>query len=116
MRMKLPLRVASLAVLLSVLAFGGVGCKQKGPPPAAAGTSSSTLPGASDVIAAATAKDYDKAMASWVSIRQTVTEGEQANQFNILTHELKLLLIDAEAKDKKAAEALATIRGLSSGR
>lgn len=113
--MKLVSKVLVL-VALSFFVAGGVACKQKGPPSAPAGTSSSTLPGASDVIAAATAKDYDKAMATWLGIRQTVTEGEQANQFSILTHELKLVLIDAEAKDKKAAEALATIRGLSSGR
>ena len=93
-------------------------CKKKDKPDAAAaaGGSESTLKGSSEVLASVDAKDYEKAMASWLAIRQTVSGTEQMTQFTLLTHELKTKLIAAANSDKKAADALASLRAVSAGR
>jgi hypothetical protein len=122
-----PIRNATL-ILVCCLAGVVASCKkepepgalQRVPPPAdqpdAGAVSASTLPGASEILAAIDKKDYDGAMRSLMKLRRGVKSNEQMVQFQILASEAKMQLLDASATDPKAAQAANAIRAMTLGR
>ncbi|MBM3824397.1 MAG: hypothetical protein FJ404_16185 [Verrucomicrobia bacterium] len=108
----------AFSILMVIVAMAlTVGCGKKPVTGGKAGAlTDSTLPGAEEVIKAATAKDYPKAMQLWADLRAKVTDNEQAGQFTILTSELKFKLLEAPQSDAKAQEALGLLRATTIGR
>lgn len=66
-------------------------------------------------MAALGKKDYEAAMAALGKIKSEATDDQQT-QVTVLTHEVKSRLLELEATDPKAAEALAAIRAMTVGR
>lgn len=57
-------------------------------------------------------KDYEAALTALGQIKSTITTEDQQVQFITLSHWLKMKLVDADASDKKAAEALTALRAM----
>lgn len=100
----------------AAVSFGSACSKKPVTGQATGGVTDSTLPGAADVINAASAKDYQKAMQLWADLRSKVRDNDQATQFSVLTSELKFKLMEAPPTDTKAQEALGLIRATTIAR
>jgi hypothetical protein len=90
----------------------GAGCKKAVTDPKVI-EGASTLPGATNVMAAIEKKDYDGAMAALLQIKQGVTTTEQDVHFRVLARTARDKMSDAN--DPKAAEAIATLRAMTTG-
>jgi hypothetical protein len=111
-------RCTALILIGLSIAFG-VGCKKKekaATETSAASNPTPNLPGAADVTAALDKKDYEGTMAALVKVRQTVTTSDEQLQYTILSAQVKDKLLLAAPTDPKAAEALAALRIMTSGR
>ena len=105
----------TVLILVGLFAVFSSGCGTKSaPPPEAA--DATKLPGAAEVSAALEKKDYDGAMAGLLKLKQTIATEEQHVQFMLLSRTLSTKLSEAAPTDPKAAEALANLRVITTGR
>ena len=113
-------RITSWISLIAVAAWVGVSCPGCSRQPKDAILdqkieAASSLPGATNVIAALDRKDYEGAISALVTVKESVTQ-EQLVEYAILTSNVKVRLMEAAPSDPKAAEALNVLRSLSTGR
>ena len=126
---RVKLMKALLFSTLLLAAFGFSGCKKaeqaEATSEAAPGAEAAApktppgadiLPGAGDVRKALAAKDYDQAVGSLMAIQGAVVTAEQRTEWGNLFQEVREALQDASPTNPKAAQALATLRAVRSGR
>jgi hypothetical protein len=110
-------RAASLVALTLSLGILATGCKPGVKiDPKAVSSEATKLPGSADVLAALEKKDYDAAVAGLLKLKMTATAEPASSQYAALAWSVKEKLMDAQASDPKAAEALQALRALTTGR
>ncbi len=114
MRAKYAGWVVAIALGLG-LGWGSAGCS-KAAPPVNQAELALKLPGATNVFTALAQKDYEAALATWATLKDTAVSEEQKAQFAALTGELRAQLSDAARTDPKAAEAFNALRSVMMGR
>ncbi|MSU60794.1 MAG: hypothetical protein EXS31_00090 [Pedosphaera sp.] len=109
------LLVVSLVVAGLVVGFG---CGKKPPEPGGEGVSADAaqkLPGAADVMAAVTKKDYEGAVAALMKVKEGLTSEDQIAQFVVLARQTRDKISELGGTDQKAQEAVSVIRSLTTG-
>ncbi len=108
-----------------IVLLGGCGKKESdsGVPAAAvepgspnAPQSASGLREAEAVLTAVNSKDYDGAIRLWAAVQQAARTPELRSQFDILSDELRIKLLEAAPTDPKAHEAMLAFRRMTGGR
>jgi 6,7-dimethyl-8-ribityllumazine synthase len=109
-------RIARYASLIAVglLACFSFGCKKASVDPAVV-EGASKLPGAAEVMAAIDKKDYEGAMAALAKVREGLTSEDQTVQYMVLARQARDKMSEAAATDPKAAEAVNTLRAMTTG-
>ena len=111
-------------LLIGVCAGVGTGCgkkasKNEGPSTAAdaaAANPNQAATGEEAVMAAIEKKDYDGGMAALAKLKDGITTDAQLVQFKTFCRKLSIKLQGAALTDPKAAEALAALRIMATGR
>jgi len=75
-----------------------------------------TLPGAADVRAAMTAREYPSAVERLVALKMLAGTSEQKSEYFTLFGKVRNQLNDASTTNQSAAEALMTLRSATLGR
>ncbi len=124
-----PFGMDGLARFATILLVGlcvgfGSGCGKKAAKAEAPSTSADTAvakppqnqSAESEVMAALEKKDYDGVMAALAKVKDAATTEDQVNQFKTLCRQASIKMQGAALSDPKAAEALAALRIMSTGR
>ncbi len=108
-----------LVLALTVAALlAGAACGKKPQEPGTEGVSTDTaqkLPGAADVMAAVTKKDYEGAVAALMKVKEGLMTEDQIGQFVVLARETRDKIAEVGGTDQKAQEAVSVIRTLTTG-
>lgn len=121
--LRLPSMQTRLAACVALLVAGaclvyvGAGCKPgKAPETTEMLDNHLKLPGATNVVAALEQKDYDGALVALIRVKEGVSSAEQLGDFMVLSRHVRDKLMEVSATDAKAAEALTTLRSMTTGR
>ena len=100
--------------LIALVVLCSTGCGRSGIDRAVV-EGASKLPGAADVMAAIDKKDYDGAMAALLKVKASITTEDQNIQYMVLARQARDKISEAAATNAAAAEAVMTLRGMTTG-
>ena len=105
----------TVLTLIGLFAGFGTACGKKPGLDPTVIEGASKLPGAADVMTAIDKQDYEGAMAALMKVKQTVTTDEQNVQFMVLARQARDKMGEAAVTNAQAAEAVTTLRGMTTG-
>lgn len=106
-------RILWLALLVVAL---GAACKKQTSAPADPVQAYQHLPDAATVLTALNQTNYDEVVSGMAKMRASLTTEEQEAEYSVLSRQVKDKLLEAQANDPKAAEAMQVFRLMATGR